>query len=95
MKTLLAILGIVSMLGAADGAALYKQCASCHGKHAEKSALGKSKIVKDMRKEEIVAALNGYKDGSYGGSMKALMKGKAARLSDADIKALADFIDQQ
>ena len=95
MKTLLAILGLVSLLGAADGAALYKQCASCHGPQAEKSALGKSKIVKEMSNDEIVTALKGYKDGTYGGAMKALMKGKVAKLSDEEITALADFIKKQ
>lgn len=94
MKTLLAILGMVSLLGAADGAALYKQCASCHGVNAEKSALGKSKIIKEMSKEDIVTALKGYKDGTYGGAMKALMKGKVAKLSDEEITALAEHIKQ-
>jgi cytochrome c553 len=94
MKTLLAILGMVSLLGAADGAALYKQCASCHGANAEKSALGKSKIIKEMSKEDIVTALKGYKDGTYGGAMKALMKGKVAKLSDEEITALAEHIKQ-
>ncbi len=41
-------------------------CVGCHGQNFEKAALGKSKIVKDMTKDEIVKALKGYKDGSYG-----------------------------
>ena len=48
--------------------------------------------MKDMTKSEIVAALNGYKDGSYGGPMKGLMKGQVAKLSAADIQAIADKI---
>jgi cytochrome c-type protein NapB len=67
-------------------------CVSCHGANFEKKALGKSKIVKDMSKEDIVKALKGYKDGSYGGAMKATMKPQVANLSDADIAALADAI---
>ena len=67
-------------------------CVGCHGTKFEKHALGKSKVVKDMSKEEIVKALKGYKDGSYGGPMKGTMKPYVASLSDADIAALADAI---
>ena len=65
-------------------------CTGCHGKNLEKSAMGKSKKVNEMTKADIVTALNGYKDGSYGGPMKGLMKGQAAKLSEDDIKALAE-----
>jgi len=77
-----------SALYAANTAA----CAGCHGKSFEKKAMGKSKVVKDMSKEDIVKALKGYKDGSYGGAMKGLMKGQVASLSDADIASIADSI---
>jgi cytochrome c len=93
MKTLLAILGMTALLAAADGAALYKsQCASCHGMNGEKKALNKSQIIKDFSKEQIVTALKGYKDGSYGGAMKTIMKGQVAKLSDADITAIAEAL---
>jgi cytochrome c len=45
-----------------------------------------------MAKADIVAALNGYKDGTYGGPMKGVMKGQVAGLSDADMQAIADMI---
>jgi len=48
-------------------------CKSCHGVDFEKAALGKSKIVKDMTKSEVSAALIGYKQGTYGNSMKGIM----------------------
>ena len=48
------------------------RCVSCHGVDFEKSALGVSKIVKDMNETEIKMALDGYKVGK-GGSMKELM----------------------
>ena len=67
-------------------------CAGCHGQHFEKVAMGKSKIVKDMSEADILVALKGYKDGSYGGAMKGLMKGQVASLSDADMKAMAASI---
>jgi len=67
-------------------------CIGCHGANFEKKALGTSMIVKDMSKEDIVKALKGYKDGTYGRAQKGLMKGQVASLSDADIEALADAI---
>ncbi len=95
MKTLLMILGITAILGAADGAALYKKCAACHGANGEKHALGKSKVIQGMSKEELVTAMNGYKDGTYGGPMKALMKGQVTSLSAEDTDTLADFISSK
>ncbi|QDF28227.1 c-type cytochrome [Halarcobacter anaerophilus] len=73
-------------------AANYATCATCHGATAEKAALGKSQIIKGWPVEKTVAALKGYKDGSYGGAMKGVMKGQVARLSDADIEDLAKQI---
>jgi len=67
-------------------------CVSCHGANFEKKALGKSKIVKDMSKEEIIKSLKGYKDGSYGGAMKGTMVPQVANLSDADIEDIANQI---
>ncbi len=67
-------------------------CTGCHGANFEKKAMGQSKVVKDMSKEDIVKALKGYKDGSYGAAMKAMMKGQVASLSDADMESIADSI---
>ncbi|MRJ01837.1 MAG: c-type cytochrome [Epsilonproteobacteria bacterium] len=80
-------------LMAADGAALYKKCAGCHGAHGEKKALGKSAIIKDMTKDEVYKALQDYKAGKRNThGMGALMKGQVANMSDADMKAIADYI---
>ena len=67
-------------------------CAGCHGANFEKRAMGVSKVVKDMSKEDIIKAIKGYKDGSYGGSMKALMKSQVSALSDEDINSIATSI---
>ena len=82
-----------SCLFAADGAALYEKCAGCHGKSGETAAMkGKSKVIKDMSKADFIAAMKGYKDGSYGGALKGLMKGQVTALSDADIEAITNHI---
>lgn len=76
----------------ATGEVSYKKCASCHGLSGEKKALGKSKIISEMTNKEIVTALTGYKDGTYGGQMKAIMIGQVKNLTSNDIKLIADFI---
>ncbi len=85
----IATLGLLSMTATAANTAA---CAGCHGANFEKSALGKSKIVKDMSKADIETALKGYKDGSYGGAMKGVMKGQVAKLDDKAIEEIATSI---
>ncbi len=87
------ILGTL-ILSASLMAANWAPCSGCHGVNAEKSALGKSQIIKGWPAEKIVAALKGYKDGSYGGAMKGVMKGQVSRLSDEDIENLANQISK-
>jgi cytochrome c-type protein NapB len=70
-------------------------CISCHGELFEKSAMGYSRIVNEMSKEDIIASLNGYKNGTYGGHMKALMAGQATPLSKEEIEAFAELIGKK
>lgn len=82
----IAIIGISASL-MADA---YTKCASCHGMNGERKALGKSKIIADMSKEDILSSLLGYKDGTYGGSMKGIMKSKVKNLTNADIISISE-----
>ena len=93
MKRTMKLLAVGSLLTASTlyGAST-AACAGCHGQHFEKKAMGKSKVVKDMSKADIVAALKGYKDGTYGGAMKGIMVGQVKALSDADMEAIAASI---
>ena len=70
-------------------------CISCHGELFEKPAMGYSRIVNEMSKEDIIASMNGYKDGTYGGNMKALMAGQATNLSTEEIEAFAELIGKK
>jgi cytochrome c553 len=73
------------------GKALYAaKCQSCHGADGSKHLL--SKPVKGMTPEAVTAAMQGYKAKTFGGAKKATMETLAAKLSDADIKALAAYI---
>ena len=71
---------------------LYQKCVTCHGAQGEKVALGKSKIIKDMSKEDFIASIKGYQDGTYGGPMKAVMLVHVKSLNDEDINKIADYI---
>ena len=91
-KILLINIALFSSLLYADGSVAYKKSSSCHGINAEKAALGKSKILTDMTKAEIVSSLNGYKNGTYGGAAKNIMLPQVKDLSDTDIKEISDLI---
>lgn len=93
MKKTIKLLALGTFLaGSSLYAASTAACAGCHGQHFEKVAMGKSKVVKDMSEADILISLKGYKDGTYGGAMKGLMKGQVANLSDADMAAMAKSI---
>lgn len=97
MKRVIKSLAVVMVLGftslfAQDGAGLYKACVGCHGANGEKAALGKSQVITGWEVDKTIAALKGYKDGSYGGVMKGLMKGQVTKFDDTQIKALAQHI---
>ncbi|MCV6608882.1 MAG: c-type cytochrome [Campylobacterales bacterium] len=87
----LLLVACTSTAFAADGAKLYKKCISCHGAKAEKKALGKSQIIKGWAAAKTIASLKGYKAGK-GGPMKGLMKGQVASYNDAQIEAVAKYI---
>jgi len=88
MILFLATLGLIST-AIADP---YQKCAGCHGAKGKKVALGKSKVISDMTKQEIVDSLKGYKDGTYGRGMKNLMVAQVKGISEADINDIASKI---
>ncbi|MBE0495724.1 MAG: c-type cytochrome [Campylobacterales bacterium] len=92
MRTGIALAFVLQSIVFANVDALYKPCAGCHGVEGEKVANGVSKIINQMSKEEFIASLEGYKNGTYGGNLKALMRGQVMRLSKEDIEALATKI---
>jgi len=77
-----------------DAQKLFTKCAGCHGNKAQNKALGVSHVIAGWDAKKIEDALKGYKAGTYGGAMKAVMQGQASSLSDSDIKALAEYISK-
>lgn len=68
---------------------IYKNsCASCHGRYAEKNALGKARPLKDLTQQEIAEGLRARKAGEIVGAGN---KAKA-RLSDEDITVLSAYV---
>ena len=65
-------------------------CYGCHGENFEKKAMGKSKIVKNMSKEDILKSLKGYKNKNYGGDMKNIMENQIKNV--INLKNLSDKI---
>lgn len=70
----------------------YAKCVACHGANGEKVALGKSKIIKDMSKDDFVSSLKGYQAGTYGGPMKGMMTGQVKGMDEATMNAIAEQI---
>ncbi len=68
------------------------RCSSCHGINAEKSALNASAVIAQWDSKQIQKALEGYKNGTFGGKMKGIMQAQSKSLSDEEIKLLSDYI---
>ena len=94
-KIVISSMMLSSSLLMADAVSLYKPCIACHGKSGETTPpMDKVNkvIIKDMDKSKFISSLKGYKAGTYGGKLKALMTAQVTKLSDANIQTLADHI---
>jgi cytochrome c-553 len=68
---------------------VYKRsCATCHGKQGEKPAMGESKIINQLKPEEILTALSERKAGNITGAGNPAKQ----RLSEQDIHNLSEYI---
>ncbi|HEY9129468.1 MAG TPA: nitrate reductase cytochrome c-type subunit [Sulfurovum sp.] len=89
MKKIVKVVALGAFLTTNTYAVSVAACTGCHGQYFEKAALGKSKIVKDMSYKEIKDAMMGYKNGTYGDTMKGVMVAQVKNLSDDDIEAMS------
>jgi len=90
---LCALFTIASIADDTGTAKLYQsKCASCHGKHGELKALNTSRPIATLTQAQIEEALNGYKDGSYGGKMKKVKQGIVRNLDADEITAIAGYV---
>ena len=80
-------------LAMADGAELFKKCAGCHGANGHKKALGKSAVIAGQSMAKTIKQLKEYRAGTLNlYKMGTAMKGQVDTMSDADIKAVAEYI---
>ena len=78
---------------APNASSLYtNRCASCHGVNAEKSALNASENIAQWGSKKIQDALQGYKNGTFGGKMKAIMQAQSKSLTNEEIRLISDYI---
>lgn len=94
-RSLLVAFILGSSLLAADGAAIYKKCAACHGPTAKTKYAGKVPMLAGQDKAKLIESIKGYKAGSvnaYG--MGAVMKAQANLhlKSDGDIEAVTEYL---
>lgn len=76
-----------------QGETLSSKCLACHGDNFEKSALGKSAILKGQTADAIETSLKAYKNGTLNkAGMGPLMKGQVGYMSDDELKAMAAYI---
>lgn len=68
---------------------IYKRsCATCHGKKGEKPAMGESKIINQLKTEDISTALFERKKGNIIGAGNTAKQ----RLTEEEIKTLSEFV---
>ena len=85
------------LLLAASGEAIYQsKCASCHGKHAEKKALGHSNIIKGMPVNDFITLTKAFATGEKKAMpiAKIVKKQFIDRYSEEEIKEVAVYVNK-
>ena len=96
VKIMLPVLSTV-MLMAASGESIYQtKCASCHGKHAEKKALGHSNVIKGMPVDQFITLTKAFATGEKNAMpiAKIVKKQFIDTYSEAEIKEVALYINK-
>ena len=96
MRIMLPVLS-ASMLVAASGESIYQtKCASCHGKNAEKKALGHSNVIKGIPVDKFVTLTKAFATSEK----KAMPIAKIVKKqfidghSEEEIQAVAEYINK-
>jgi len=95
IKIMLPVLS-TAMLMAASGESIYQaKCASCHGKNAEKKALGHSNVIKGMPVDQFVTLTNAFATGEQKAMpiAKVVKKQFIDTYSEAEIKEVAKYVN--
>ncbi len=85
------------LLMAGSAESIYKsKCASCHGKKAEKKAMGKSKIIKGMPVDKFITLTKALASGEKKSMPMAKMIKQQfiKKYDDKEIKAVAEYVNK-
>ena len=96
IKIMLPVLS-TGLLIAASGESIYQtKCASCHGKMAEKKALGHSNIIKGMPVDEFISLTKAFATGEKKAMpiAKIVKKQFIDTYSDEEIKDVAEYVNK-
>ena len=96
IKIMLPVLS-ASMLMAASAESIYQtKCASCHGKHGEKKALGHSNVIQGMDPEKFVTLTNALATGEQKGMpiAKIVKKQFIDKYDKEQIMEVAEYINK-
>ncbi len=77
-----------------SGAHLYNNCKPCHGKNAEKKVFSSSQAIGGWSAQRIVESIKVYKKRNGSTKYEKIMHGQVEKLSDKEIKILADYISR-
>ena len=76
------------------GEGLYRSCIPCHGQDGRTVALGRGEAIAGWEEAKLIEVLTGYRNGTLNRhGMGGMMSSQTTRLSDADIAALAEYIN--
>ena len=91
-KIVLASVIATSSVLALDLEKIHQSCAQCHGADYTTQAMGVGQVVADMSLQEIKKTMIGYKDGTYGGRMQALMAAHVKDYSDDELNEISKYV---
>ena len=95
IKIMLPLLSASLLMGASAESIYQTKCASCHGKNAEKKALGHSNIIKGMPTDKFVSMTKAFATGEKKAMpiAKIVKKQFVDRYSDEEIQAVAAYVN--
>ena len=76
----------------ADGAAVYKGCAGCHGADAMGGMGGKAPRLAGMGEKYIVEQFKLIRDGKRASGKSGMMKGAVSAVTDAEAEQIAAYV---
>lgn len=92
-SALLCLFSLNAAFAADDGATLYKShCQGCHGEDGSKAPANGVTPIKGQSSADLVKMLDGYRNGTFGGQQKRTMEGVVKRLTEDQLKSVADHI---